>query len=70
MKSSQRFFAASVVLLCGVLAATLPGRTQSNQRVSVSREALNSSALLLAAREDAYRQNNLGVALLEQFKYK
>ncbi|MBA3442148.1 MAG: tetratricopeptide repeat protein, partial [Pyrinomonadaceae bacterium] len=70
MKTYQRFFVASVVLLCGVLAATLPGRTQSNHQAGSSSKALNDSASPVAAREDAYRQNNLGVALLEQFKYK
>src|SRR6185295_19474669 len=43
----------------------IPGLIPSNR--SLARQQTPSS---LASREDAYRANNLGVALLEQFKHK
>ena len=58
MKTYQRF-SVLIFVLVGTLLASLPGSTQTR--------APQSSA---SAREDAYRANNLGVALLEQYKYK
>jgi tetratricopeptide (TPR) repeat protein len=63
MKNYQRCFLLLAVLT-GLCAVSLRGLTQSAGAGS------NDDSRALAAREDAYRANNLGVALLEQYKYK
>jgi len=54
-------FKTGVLLLVCFLSASLLNPTSGN---------LQNAPAKTAAREDAYRANNLGVALLEQFKYK
>ncbi|HYY57813.1 MAG TPA: FG-GAP-like repeat-containing protein, partial [Pyrinomonadaceae bacterium] len=61
MKFYSRFFASIVIALGLCAAAAWPGLTDDAAR------AQTTSA---AAREDAYRANNMGVAMLEQYKYK
>src|ERR1044072_5458174 len=56
--SIRRLFLLSAIISISVWAATFN---------TVSQTQTQSAA---AAREDAYRANNVGVALLEQFKYK
>ncbi|HXM34687.1 MAG TPA: FG-GAP-like repeat-containing protein, partial [Pyrinomonadaceae bacterium] len=51
-------------LLTVVLIATMPFHKKAAGGMR------NPSAAALPSREDAYRENNIGVALLEQFKYK
>lgn len=51
-------FLLTAIISIGILAATFNG---------ISQTQIQSPA---AAREEAYRANNVGVALLEQFKYK
>lgn len=58
MKTFQRF-SVLIIVLAVILLATFPGSTQTRPPLSTQ-----------TAREDAYRANNLGVALLEQYKYK
>ena len=58
MKTYQRYSVLLIVLV-GTLLASLSGSTQTR--------APQPSQ---GTREDAYRANNLGVALLEQYKYK
>jgi tetratricopeptide (TPR) repeat protein len=60
----RRLFIAGIVLMGGVLTSALLSQG-SNNSVAVAQN--NSSP---AAREAAYRANNLGVALLEQFKHR
>jgi cytochrome c-type biogenesis protein CcmH/NrfG len=59
MKIYRNLFALILLALSFVLAFS-----------SFASRASMQSAPTAAAREDAYRANNLGVALLEQFKYK
>ena len=59
---SRRLSVSLVVAVFGVFAATLTGLTQTGGRAPAANQA--------AVREDAYRANNIGVAMLEQFKYK
>ncbi|HKR00397.1 MAG TPA: FG-GAP-like repeat-containing protein [Pyrinomonadaceae bacterium] len=61
MKTFKRFSIPSLILVITLL-ATLTGSTQT--------KPTTAPATPLDAREDAYRANNLGVALLEQYKYK
>ena len=56
---TQRFFVLVVAITVGVFAGTFSGSTQTDRRAPSP-----------AAREEAYRANNIGVAFLEQFKYK
>lgn len=58
MSRALRFFALVAVVSIVLIAASLAGSTQDTSRAD------------LASREEAYRANNIGVALLEQFKYK
>lgn len=58
MKTFQRC-SALIIILVSILLATLTGSMQSRAPQSAP-----------GGREDAYRANNLGVALLEQYKYK
>lgn len=51
------------ILTFGVVVAILFLARQSSARLSQARQAAVSC-------ENAYRENNIGVALLEQFKYK
>ena len=60
----RRLFIASIVLMGGVLTSALLSQGSNNSRAVAQN---NSSP---AAREAAYRANNLGVALLEQFKHR
>ena len=59
MKIYRRFFAFAVIALglCAALTSQVWTTATTQTRTA-------------AAREDAYRANNLGVALLEQYKYK
>lgn len=60
----MKFYSSVFVLLfavLGICAAALPG---------LPRSAAQGGNAPAAAREEAYRANNLGVALLEQYKYK
>jgi tetratricopeptide (TPR) repeat protein len=61
MKIYRRFFAFAAVTL--VLCAALTGEVWTRATTTQTRTAA-------AREEDAYRANNLGVALLEQYKYK
>ncbi|HEY0098092.1 MAG TPA: FG-GAP-like repeat-containing protein [Pyrinomonadaceae bacterium] len=61
----RRLFIVVIVLTGGVFMSALLSHRASN-RVAVAQE----SRLPAAAREAAYRANNLGVALLEQFKHR
>ncbi len=63
MKNYQRCFLL-LAILAGLCALSFRGLTQdvNVERVDVAAE--------LRAREEAYRANNLGVALLEQYKYR
>ncbi|MDT4895297.1 MAG: hypothetical protein QOH25_374 [Acidobacteriota bacterium] len=61
MKTFQ-CFSVLIIVLVGTLLATLTGSTQI--------QTPNAQQSSQATREDAYRANNLGVALLEQYKYK
>ena len=54
----------SIALSASLYALALPGLTQTPSRLNAP------TATSLSQREDAYRANNLGVALLEQFKHK
>jgi tetratricopeptide (TPR) repeat protein len=54
--STRRLFLLAAFMSVGVFAATFDGISQTQNKSD--------------AREDAYRANNVGVALLEQFKYK
>src|SRR5205085_6761677 len=56
----------NVVLLLGLSLCSLTAASLIKPRYA---EPQNTPAKTMA-REDAYRANNLGVALLEQFKYK
>ncbi|HEV7903357.1 MAG TPA: FG-GAP-like repeat-containing protein, partial [Pyrinomonadaceae bacterium] len=60
----RRLFVVGLMLMGGVLTSALLSQSSDN---SVAVAQNNSQA---AAREDAYRANNLGVALLEQFKHR
>src|SRR5919202_2132384 len=60
---SLRYLAVWSLLLVSALALVLVNRETSAQLQRPTAAATN-------AREDAYRANNIGVALLEQFKYK
>jgi tetratricopeptide (TPR) repeat protein len=63
MKIHQRFPVLLILLACIFLI------TQNGPRPWPAR-AQTYALIPLAVREDAYRANNLGVALMEQFKYK
>jgi tetratricopeptide (TPR) repeat protein len=63
MKNYQRC-CLLLAVLAGLCAVSFRGRTQT---VEPARKIAGTE---LAAREDAYRANNLGVALLEQYKYR
>jgi tetratricopeptide (TPR) repeat protein len=65
MKSIRHIFVL-LVILSGVLAAFLYGL----RKTSASLQNRAATAAATSAREDAYRANNIGVALLEQFKYR
>lgn len=66
MKISKRFFVFALTALLGCAAlAGLPHPRAASQNTQATAPAAAS-----ATREDAYRSNNLGVALLEQYKYK
>ncbi len=58
MRIARRLFALITVFSIVIIAASLPAATQDSSKTDI------------AAREEAYRANNIGVALLEQFKYK
>ncbi|MDX6695200.1 MAG: hypothetical protein QOF02_2803 [Blastocatellia bacterium] len=64
MKNQQRLFLLLAVLI-GLCAVSFRGLTQTK---TAAPPQANSRAL--AAREEAYRANNVGVALLEQYKHK
>jgi Flp pilus assembly protein TadD len=53
------------VILTGILAALTPVMRKTSARLQN-----RTPAAATGSREDAYRANNVGVALLEQFKYK
>ncbi|MGI9105412.1 MAG: FG-GAP-like repeat-containing protein [Pyrinomonadaceae bacterium] len=65
----RRLLVALIVLMSGVLLATLPGAGRSSQPAQLP-AALAPEAISPATREAAYRANNLGVALLEQFNHR
>ncbi|HEY0099998.1 MAG TPA: FG-GAP-like repeat-containing protein [Pyrinomonadaceae bacterium] len=65
MKTLKRFI-LSLAILGGALILTYTGSTRS---ASPARAQAPSSSTA-ASREEAYRANNLGVAMLEQFKHK
>jgi tetratricopeptide (TPR) repeat protein len=65
MKTPKRFI-LSFVILCGALILTYKSSTQS---ASPARAQVPPSPTA-ASREEAYRANNLGVAMLEQYKHK
>ena len=58
MKTSIRLFALAGISFALIVSSTPSARTQNKPAVSA------------ATREEAYRANNLGVALLEQFNHK
>ena len=58
MSIGRRLFALITTLSIVVITTSLPALTQDSSKTDA------------AAREEAYRANNIGVALLEQFKYK
>src|SRR5215216_288342 len=60
MLSLKRLLALMAITSLSVLTAALPASTENQA----------ADAKQFAAREDAYRANNIGVALLEQFKHK
>ncbi|HEX8087924.1 MAG TPA: tetratricopeptide repeat protein, partial [Blastocatellia bacterium] len=64
----QRHSASAAVILLCVFATTLTGLTQTGRPQSPGKPDAQGGAS--ANREAAYRANNIGVALLEQFKYK
>jgi tetratricopeptide (TPR) repeat protein len=67
MKFSYRAF-AFLIMLCGLFAASLLSfKTQSQTTMEPRRSA---PAVTPAAREEAYRENNRGVAMLEQYNHK
>src|SRR5258708_18398888 len=57
MRPRFLFFAGALVVAAGLLAGYAHPSAEQN-------------ATLQSSREDAYRANNIGVALLEQFNYK
>ena len=63
MKMFQRFILLYVIL-AGILTVAFNWQAQTPSL------AQNPQSTALATREEAYRANNLGVALLEQFKHK
>jgi Tfp pilus assembly protein PilF len=65
----HRFFAPVAVIILCIFAATFTGVTQTDRRPQTPIKPDAQSAAP-ATREDAYRANNIGVAFLEQFKYK
>lgn len=72
MKTTRRFFlpfGTLLFLLSATFWAGLPHTRAARSSVAPLQSA-NLSASVRAAREDAYRANNIGVALLEQYKYK
>jgi tetratricopeptide (TPR) repeat protein len=64
----RRLFVAGVVLMVGVLMCALPALL--SQHATNSRAVAQTNGSPAATREAAYRANNLGVALLEQFKHR
>lgn len=67
MKISKRFFAftLSALMICAALAGRpVPQAATQNTQATAPAPAASTP------REDAYRANNLGVALLEQYKYR
>ncbi|HVG17901.1 MAG TPA: FG-GAP-like repeat-containing protein [Blastocatellia bacterium] len=65
----QRHLAPAAAVILGIFAATFAGFAQTDRRAQTPAKPDARSAAP-ATREDAYRANNIGVALLEQFKYK
>src|SRR5919206_716389 len=59
----KRYTLPLVVVACLLMGSALPHSSSFVRRVAAQSDAAR-------AREDAYRVNNLGVALLEQFKPK
>jgi tetratricopeptide (TPR) repeat protein len=71
MKSYQRYCIAITVSLLGFSAAISSSSVSwEHHSQSATTPSDQTSSRNLAIREDAYRANNLGVALLEQYKYK
>lgn len=68
MTSKRRLWRSITVLLLGVSTGVLPSLSHVEHRAQDSTRPSEQNAL--ATREEAYRANNLGVALLEQYKYK
>jgi Flp pilus assembly protein TadD len=66
MKIPKRFFVFAVAAL--MVCAALAGRPVPH--AATQNTQATTPAPASAPREDAYRANNLGVALLEQYKYK
>jgi tetratricopeptide (TPR) repeat protein len=66
---NRRFFVALIVLIGGALLAVVPGARRSSQPAQLP-TAFAQGSISPATREAAYRANNLGVALLEQFKHR
>ncbi len=64
MKNCSRFLLVIIVCSCAVALYYFA----SSSRVTAQHAVVKTNHV--AAREDAYRQNNLGVALLEQYNYK
>ncbi|HVG34177.1 MAG TPA: FG-GAP-like repeat-containing protein [Pyrinomonadaceae bacterium] len=66
MKIQKRFFvfALAALIVCAALAR------QPVPQAATQNTQPTASAAASAPREDAYRANNLGVAMLEQYKYK
>ena len=61
-----------VTLLSGIFATSLAVFSQTKRQppTPTSPTPQSATAVPMAAREEAYRANNLGVALLAQIKYK
>jgi tetratricopeptide (TPR) repeat protein len=68
----RRLIIAGIMLMCGVLMCALPSARwhASSQQQTAKPPAVAQESRPNAAREAAYRANNLGVALLEQFKHR
>jgi len=63
MKLNSRFLVFACFVFLGVIWLTVPPKHLTVSAQSSERKSIN-------VREEAYRQNNLGVAQLEQFNYK
>jgi tetratricopeptide (TPR) repeat protein len=72
MKVTQHFSVLAVILLFASLSVALPDLRQGlfSGRILRGFQGGNAMSETQASHEDAYRANNLGVALLEQFKYQ